>query len=156
MSSICARILGYTFCQLLTCSGDVDVAMGHRYKEASMYSNRMDLGFPMALVEFLARVGSVMSITLLVLLFQAEALHPSEIAPREWFGLVFFPIGVIVSGDRVVERRIRYLDYAGKFAGFLFRLWLSPGIPRWRLGIRNVCVARVSILFPLGSASCQS
>lgn len=38
-----------------------------------MYSNRMDLGFPMALVEFLARLGSVMSITLLVLLFQAEA-----------------------------------------------------------------------------------
>lgn len=61
-----------------------------------MYSNRMDLGFPMALVEFLARVGSVMSITLLVLLFQAEALHPSEIATREWFGLVFFPTGVII------------------------------------------------------------
>ena len=60
-----------------------------------MYSNRIDLGFPMALVEFLARVGSVMSITLLVLLFQAEALHPSEIAPGEWFGLVFFPIGVM-------------------------------------------------------------
>ena len=61
-----------------------------------MYSNRIDLGFPMALVGFLARVGSVMSITLLLLLFQAEALHPSEIPPREWFGLVFFPIGVIV------------------------------------------------------------
>ncbi len=61
-----------------------------------MYRNRIDLGFPMALVEFLARVGSVMSITLLVLLFQAEALHPSEIAPGEWFGLVFFPTGVVV------------------------------------------------------------
>ena len=61
-----------------------------------MYSNRMDLGFPMALVEFLARIGSVMSITLLVLLFQAEALHPSDIAPKEWFGLVFFPIGIII------------------------------------------------------------
>jgi hypothetical protein len=61
-----------------------------------MYSNRIELGFPMALIEFLARVGSVMSITLLVLLFQAEALHPSEIAPSEWVGLVFFPIGVIV------------------------------------------------------------
>jgi len=70
--------------------------MGHRYKEASMYSNRMDLGFPMALVEFLARIGSVMSITLLVLIFQAEALHPSDIAPKEWFGLVFFPIGIII------------------------------------------------------------
>ena len=61
-----------------------------------MYSNRMDLGFPMALVEFLARIGSVMSITLLVLLFQAEALHPSDIAPKDWFGLVFFPIGIII------------------------------------------------------------
>jgi hypothetical protein len=61
-----------------------------------MYSNRIDLDFPMAVVEFLARVGSVMSITLLLLLFQAEALHPSEIAPTEWFGLVFFPIGVII------------------------------------------------------------
>ena len=61
-----------------------------------MYSNRMDLGFPMTLVEFLARIGSVMSITLLVLLFQAEALHPSDIAPKEWLGLVFFPIGIII------------------------------------------------------------
>jgi len=56
----------------------------------------MDLGFPMALVEFLARIGSVMSITLLVLIFQAEALHPSDIAPKEWFGLIFFPIGIII------------------------------------------------------------
>ncbi len=61
-----------------------------------MYSNRMDLGFPMTLVEFLARIGSVMSISLLVLLFQAEALHPSDIAPKEWLGLVFFPIGIII------------------------------------------------------------
>ena len=60
-----------------------------------MYSSRVDLGFPLALIEFLARAGSVISIALLLLLFQAEALHPSEIAPREWFGLVFFPIGII-------------------------------------------------------------
>jgi hypothetical protein len=38
-----------------------------------MYSNRIDLGFPMVLIEFLARVGSVISVALLVLLFQAEA-----------------------------------------------------------------------------------
>ena len=61
-----------------------------------MYSNRIDVGFPMAVVEFLARVGSVISITLLFLFFQAEAFHPSEIAPREWLGLVFFPFGIIV------------------------------------------------------------
>lgn len=61
-----------------------------------MYSNRIDLSFPMVLVELLARVASVISVTLLVLLFQAEAFHPSEIAPREWLGLVFFPVGIIV------------------------------------------------------------
>jgi hypothetical protein len=61
-----------------------------------MYMNRIDLGFPMALVEFLARLGSVISIIMLLLLFQAEALHPSEIAPREWFALVFFPIGIMI------------------------------------------------------------
>lgn len=61
-----------------------------------MYSNRIDVGFPMAVVELLARLGSVISITLLFLFFQAEAFHPSEIAPREWIGLIFFPIGIIV------------------------------------------------------------
>lgn len=61
-----------------------------------MYSNRVDVGLPMALVEFLARLGSVISITLLFLFFQAEAFHPSEIAPREWIGLIFFPIGIII------------------------------------------------------------
>jgi len=61
-----------------------------------MYRNKIDLGFPMAFVEFLARAGSVISIILLLLLFQAEVFHPSEIAPREWFGLVFFPIGIII------------------------------------------------------------
>jgi hypothetical protein len=61
-----------------------------------MYGNKIDLGFPLALVGFLARLGSVISITVLLLLFQNEALHPSEIAPNEWFGLVFFPLGIIV------------------------------------------------------------
>ena len=60
-----------------------------------MYSNRSKSSLPLTLVEFVARVGSVISITLLVLLFQAEMMHPSEIAPREWFALVFFPIGVV-------------------------------------------------------------
>lgn len=61
-----------------------------------MYSNRIDLGVPLALTELLARVGSIASITLLLIIFQAEAFHPSEIAPREWVGLIFFPIGVVV------------------------------------------------------------
>lgn len=61
-----------------------------------MYSERINVTFPMALVEFLARGASLISITLLLLLFQDEALHPSKVATQEWFGLVFFPIGVII------------------------------------------------------------
>src|SRR5688500_16288475 len=61
-----------------------------------MFSNRIDLGFPLALIEMLARVGSIASITLLLMLFAGEGLHPSQVARRQWFGLVFFPLGVMV------------------------------------------------------------
>ena len=61
-----------------------------------MNRTRIDLGVPLALVELLARVGSIASITLLVIIFQAETFHPSGIAPREWLGLIFFPIGIVV------------------------------------------------------------
>jgi len=61
-----------------------------------MLNKRHDWGLPLAVIELFARVGSVASITLLLLLFQAEALHPSDIGPREWVALFFFPIGVIV------------------------------------------------------------
>ena len=61
-----------------------------------MFSSRIDLGVPLALIEMLARVGSIASITLLLMLFAGEGLHPSQVAPREWVGLFFFPLGVIV------------------------------------------------------------
>lgn len=67
-----------------------------RYKEACVFSYRIDLGFPLALIEMLARVGSIASITLLLMLFAGEGLHPSQVATREWVGLFFFPFGVIV------------------------------------------------------------
>ena len=57
---------------------------------------RIDLRKPMELVEWLARIASLASITLLILLFQAEALHPSQVATKEWLALAFFPIGVMV------------------------------------------------------------
>ena len=61
-----------------------------------MSTNRIDLGLPLAVIELLARVGSIASITLLVSLFIGEAFHPSEISPNEWAGLLFFPIGVTI------------------------------------------------------------
>jgi hypothetical protein len=61
-----------------------------------MFSNKVDLGLPLALVEMLARVGSIASITLLLMLFWGEGLHPSHITAKQWVGLFFFPLGVIV------------------------------------------------------------
>jgi hypothetical protein len=61
-----------------------------------MSTSRIDLGLPLAVIELLARVTSIASITLLVMLFQAETFHPSDVAPQEWIGLVFFPTGVVV------------------------------------------------------------
>jgi hypothetical protein len=67
-----------------------------RYKEASMFSNRIDGGVPLAVIELLARVGSIASITLLLMLFAGEGFHPSQVTARQWVGLAFFPIGVII------------------------------------------------------------
>lgn len=61
-----------------------------------MFSNRIDLGWPLAVIELLARVGSIASITLLLMLFVGEELNPSHITPRQWVGLFFFPLGVMV------------------------------------------------------------
>ena len=67
-----------------------------RYEEVFMFANRIDLSFPLALIEVLARVASIASITLLLLLFVGEGFHPSEISRNEWVGLLFFPIGVVI------------------------------------------------------------
>jgi hypothetical protein len=47
-------------------------------------------------LEWLARVGSLVSIALLLALFIGEGLHPAQVAPHEWVGLLFFPVGVVV------------------------------------------------------------
>ena len=60
-----------------------------------MFSNRIDWGLSLAVIELLARVGSIASITLLLMLFVGEGFHPSEVTARQWVGLAFFPIGVI-------------------------------------------------------------
>lgn len=67
-----------------------------RYEEVFMFSNRIDLSFPLALIEMLARVGSIASITLLLMLFAGEGLNPSHVTPKQWIGLFFFPLGVMI------------------------------------------------------------
>lgn len=61
-----------------------------------MFSKRIDWSLPLAVIELLARVGSIASITLLLMLFAGEGIHPSEIAPGQWVGLFFFPLGVMI------------------------------------------------------------
>jgi hypothetical protein len=61
-----------------------------------MFNNRIDLRLPLAVIEVLARIGSVMSIALLVMLFVGEGLNPSRVTRNEWIGLLFFPIGVVI------------------------------------------------------------
>jgi hypothetical protein len=38
----------------------------------------------------------VISIGLILLFFVGEGFSPAQVAPKEWVGLVFFPIGVVV------------------------------------------------------------
>ena len=59
-----------------------------------MSTSKINLGLPLAVVEILARVASIASITLLVMLFWNDILNPSDISPTEWVGLLFFPFGV--------------------------------------------------------------
>ena len=61
-----------------------------------MLSNRIDLHVPLTVIDYLARIGSVASVTFLIMLFAGEGFHPSEISTNEWAGLVFFPIGVVI------------------------------------------------------------
>ena len=52
--------------------------------------------FALSLIEFLARIGSIASIVLLVMLFVGEPFRAGEISANEWAGLMFFPIGIVI------------------------------------------------------------
>ena len=108
-----------------------------------MSTNRIDLGLPLVVIELLARVGSIASITLLVSLFMGEALHPAEISPNEWAGLLFFPIGVMIgmivawwkeglgAAVTVLSLLAFYLVYgyilSNHIGGWAFIVFASPG-----------------------------
>jgi hypothetical protein len=42
-----------------------------------------------------ARATSVVSTGLLLLFFVGEGFDPSDVTPRQWAGLLFFPLGVV-------------------------------------------------------------
>jgi hypothetical protein len=61
-----------------------------------MNAQRVQSNFPLTLLEWLARCASVISIVLLASLFVGEGFHPDRIAAKEWLGLLFFPLGVVL------------------------------------------------------------
>ena len=136
-----------------------------------MFNHRSDLGVPLAVIELLARAGSIASITLLISIFWGEAFHPSEISATEWVGLVFFPIGVVIGlivawwkegvGSVVTVASLVsfYLVYGyllrnhiGGLAfiafaspGFLFLAhWLLSGTGKRRAGLTNISGVKLS------------
>ena len=108
-----------------------------------MTTSRIDSGLPLAVIESIARVGSIASITLLILVFMEEAFHPSEISPNEWAGLLFFPIGVMIgmivawwkeglgSAVTLLSLLAFYLVYGyllrNHIGGWVFIAFASPG-----------------------------
>ena len=59
-------------------------------------NHTIGINLPLLFLQWIARIGSVASIAVLITLFIGELLHPSQIAHREMIGLLFFPIGVMV------------------------------------------------------------
>jgi uncharacterized membrane protein len=47
-------------------------------------------------VHWTARAWAAASILLILAFFVGEGFHPSQIRPREWLGLVFFPVGISI------------------------------------------------------------
>jgi hypothetical protein len=121
----------------------IRVCWARALKGGFMKTSKIDLGLPLAVVEMLARIGSVASIALLVMLFRSEVLHPSEISMMEWVGLLFFPIGVVTgmvvawwkeglgSAITVASLLGLYFVYGYLFrnhlGGWVFIVFASPG-----------------------------
>lgn len=45
-------------------------------------------------VRWIAGIWAVASIGMVLAFVVGEGFHPSQIQPREWLGLVFFPVGI--------------------------------------------------------------
>jgi hypothetical protein len=94
-------------------------------------------------VRWTARIWTVASIGLVLAFLVGEGFHPSQIQPREWLGLVFFPVGIcagmilawwkeglggaITVGSLAVFYLI-HLATAGTFPrGWAFLVFAAPG-----------------------------
>ena len=84
-------------------------------------------------MRWIARVWSVISIGLILLFFVGGGFSPAKVAPKEWVGLVFFPIGVVV-GMVVAWRKESWggsITVVSLFAFYgVYGYWLSGAFPR--------------------------
>jgi len=94
-------------------------------------------------VRWTARIWAVASIGLVLAFLVGEGFHPSQIQPREWLGLVFFPVGICAGmilawwreglggAITVASLAIFYLIHfatAGTFPrGWAFLVFAAPG-----------------------------
>jgi hypothetical protein len=93
-----------------------------------MSTARIENNWSLIGLEWVARVASIASIALLVMIFLGEPFRPSQISFQEWVGLSFFPIGV-VAGMIIAWRRealggvVTVASLAGFYLvyGYLFR-----------------------------------
>jgi hypothetical protein len=46
-------------------------------------------------LRWIATAGSLLSIGLILIFLIGEGFHPAQVAPKEWVGLIFFPVGVV-------------------------------------------------------------
>ena len=47
-------------------------------------------------LRWIARAGSLLSIGLILMFLVGDSFDPARVRPREWAGLAFFPVGVVV------------------------------------------------------------
>lgn len=85
---------------------------------------------PILIARWIARVGSIGSIGLLLLFFIGEEFNPAAIAVEEWLGLLFFPLGISV-GMALGWWREEWgaAITAASLLGFYAIQWLLGGFP---------------------------
>ena len=95
-------------------------------------SDKVVSGTAIVTLRWIARVWSVISIGLILLLFVGEDFSPAKVALKEWVGLVFFPLGVVV-GMVVAWRKESWggITVVSLFAFYgVYGHWLSGAFPR--------------------------
>jgi hypothetical protein len=75
-------------------SGFIQISGHHLAEGGLMTTIELELKRGLIGLEWMARIASIVSIALLVLLFIGEGSHPSQVTAREWIGLLFFPVGI--------------------------------------------------------------